>query len=394
MSWQEELRRLDADLASGKITQHQHRKQRDELLAAVSGGSAASPVLSPRQHSGHPVPPAPGHPQHQNQWQAANPAPVPQSRPAPQEPGATRQPQPPQPSQQQQQQPQQPDPAPSHAQSLLSTDRPTTAPSPADVRPTESMPYPRKHEEPTVIHPAVRPPAPPKPSRAQAASPAPTAANPFPMDDPAPSRRARTKPTWAFLAAGVLVVLALIIGGTMWLSSSPDEQPQSAPPPPPASGQDQAAASLENRLPPLPGIASEANSTMTLDKGLQLKLFDQAALDAMKANGAREVVYRGSSDQAEGYMVLVVPTASAAGATNLVKALTAQASSVGFQKSPANAEALSRESDSGRVTASWYRSGDNVVGIGVSQTPQGDQSALAGKFGGVEKALTGVLPKS
>jgi len=89
-----------------------------------------------------------------------------------------------------------------------------------------------------------------------------------------------------------------------------------------------------------------------------------------------------------------VPTASEAGATNLVKALTAQSSSVGFQKSPSNADALARENDSGRVMASWYRSGDNVVGIGVSQTPQGDQAALGSKFGGVETALTGVLPKN
>ncbi|QWF80308.1 hypothetical protein [Amycolatopsis sp. CA-230715] len=378
MSWQEELRRLDADLASGKITQHQHRKQRDELLAAVSGGSAASPVVSPRQHSGQPVPPAPsqpvppahGQPPRRNQWQATNPAPTP---PAPQEAPA---------------------PKPSHAQSLLSTDKPTTAPSPADVRRTESMPYPRPLEEPTVIHPAVRPPEPPRPPSQPTtpASPAATAANPFPMDDPAPSSRARAKPTWAFLAVGVLIVLGLIIGGTMWLSSSSDEQQPSAPPP--AVGQDQATASLEDRLPPLPGTASPSNSTMALDKGLELKLFDKAALDAMKANGAREVVYRGSSDRTEGYMVLVVPTASAEGAANLVKALTAQSSSVGFQKSRTNADALARENDSGRVMASWYRSGDNVVGIGVSQTPQGEQAALAGKFGGVEKALTGVLPKN
>lgn len=43
MSWQDELRRLDAELASGKISLHQHRKQRDELLATVSGGFRPAP---------------------------------------------------------------------------------------------------------------------------------------------------------------------------------------------------------------------------------------------------------------------------------------------------------------------------------------------------------------
>ena len=65
MSWQEELRRLDAELAGGRITRHEHRKQRDELLAAASGGAAPSPVAAPLV----PVGTQPG----VSRWQSSNP---------------------------------------------------------------------------------------------------------------------------------------------------------------------------------------------------------------------------------------------------------------------------------------------------------------------------------
>ena len=47
MSWQDDLRRLDADLAAGRIEPAAHRKQRDELLAQASGSTVPSPVPSP-----------------------------------------------------------------------------------------------------------------------------------------------------------------------------------------------------------------------------------------------------------------------------------------------------------------------------------------------------------
>src|SRR5689334_1438882 len=69
MSWQEELRRLDAELAEGRIEPADHRKQRDELLAQASGSTVPSPVPSPLRRPG-------------DTWRSANPA----SHPAPAQP--------------------------------------------------------------------------------------------------------------------------------------------------------------------------------------------------------------------------------------------------------------------------------------------------------------------
>jgi len=55
MGWQEELRRLDVELANGRITHENHRKQRDELLAAASAGVDPSPVASPLRRPAGPA---------------------------------------------------------------------------------------------------------------------------------------------------------------------------------------------------------------------------------------------------------------------------------------------------------------------------------------------------
>ncbi|MET9627491.1 SHOCT domain-containing protein [Lentzea sp. NPDC006480] len=44
MTWQEELSRLDAVLASGKISADEYRRRRDEILAGSAGGAAAAPA--------------------------------------------------------------------------------------------------------------------------------------------------------------------------------------------------------------------------------------------------------------------------------------------------------------------------------------------------------------
>lgn len=44
MNWQEELSRLDAVLASGRITAEEYRRRRDEILSGSAGGSPAQPA--------------------------------------------------------------------------------------------------------------------------------------------------------------------------------------------------------------------------------------------------------------------------------------------------------------------------------------------------------------
>src|SRR5690606_20443161 len=46
MSWQEELRRLDAQLAAGVITRDQHTRRRDEILAEASGDGSGEEATS------------------------------------------------------------------------------------------------------------------------------------------------------------------------------------------------------------------------------------------------------------------------------------------------------------------------------------------------------------
>ncbi|HVV13491.1 hypothetical protein [Amycolatopsis sp.] len=364
MSWQDELRRLDTELASGKITLHQHRKQRDELLAAASGSGTASPVAAPLG---------------QSQWQTVGPAQQWQA-PAPEQQWEPPAPEP------------QPEPAMSPSESLLHTDRPTSAPSPADYRPTDSMPYPPIHEAPTVITPVVRtgplPGLTPPPVQPPAVPSLPTR----------PMRPARRRYTWLFVTLGVLVVLAMILGATYFLGARGDNtaaQPSSSPT---VAPQD-AAGAAEARLPTLPGAANPNNSTMSLDKAVQLQLVSQNDAALMKAGGADELVYRASSDPAgspNGNMVLAVPARSAAEAAKLVATLRKNLTGNGFVPEPlgpTEAEvAYTGSNATGRVSALWYTSGSLAIGIGVSQPSSSDPAQLRTRLEQIRTQVTGALP--
>lgn len=95
MSWQEELRRLDEELAAGQLSAEQYRTRRDQLLssAAATGTPAPNPppdassvtqairpVADPNQPAGAPssdetqvVPSSPGRPGGQGGWQTSRP---------------------------------------------------------------------------------------------------------------------------------------------------------------------------------------------------------------------------------------------------------------------------------------------------------------------------------
>ncbi|WP_367133746.1 hypothetical protein [Saccharothrix sp. HUAS TT1] len=141
MGWQEELKALDDALASGKITPDQHRSQRDELLAAVSGGGPASPRWSATNPAGDQ-----GQNQGQNQGQEAERTQVVPS-PGPVDPNKTQvvrpvtggfpQQQPPAPQQQRPWPPQQQPPHPHQQQGPQSGGFP--APPWADSAPSWQM---------------------------------------------------------------------------------------------------------------------------------------------------------------------------------------------------------------------------------------------------------------
>lgn len=341
MSWQDELRRLDAELATGKISLHDHRKQRDELLAAASGGFTPSPVASPLS------PP---------QWPTEPP----------------------------------PEPTPNASAALLASDRPTSAPSPADERPTDSMRYPSFEDAPTVITRAVRP-----------GGPLPTLTPQYPAAPPGgptvPMRRARRGPTWVFLTFGVLIVLVLVVGAS-WYFGVHNNNPTATSPTAPVNPTD-AVSVAEAKLPTLPGAASPNNSTMSIDKAVQLQLISQADAGVMEAGGAQEIVVRASADPANtpnGNMLLAVPASSAVEASKLVATLRKNLTDNGFTPlplGPANADlAFSGSNPGGRVSALWYTTGPLAIGIGVSQPLNGNPAQLRSRLEQIHAQVTGALP--
>ncbi|NKQ53396.1 hypothetical protein HFP15_10940 [Amycolatopsis sp. K13G38] len=345
MSWQDELRRLDAELAGGKISLHEHRKQRDELLAAASGGFAPSPVAAPLNPPPS-TPPPPEPPRKREQEQSASAA-------------------------------------------LLATTRPTTAPSPADERPTEKMPYPRIHEAPTVVTRAIGPLPGLTPPRRSEVPPLPTV----------PVQRPRRKPTWLFLALGVVLVLAMIIGATVFLNAR-DDSSATAPTPANVAPAD-ALGMAEAKLPTLPGAASPDNGTLELGKAVSLQLITQADADLMRTSGADKIVFRASADPANspnGTMTIVVPASAPATADQLAMGLRKELTGYGFTMSPLGQSeselAFVGSNPSGRVMALWYSSGSLAVGMGVSQPLTGDPAELRSRLDHVRAQVTAALPAS
>ncbi|HJQ46019.1 MAG TPA: hypothetical protein VJ870_06810 [Amycolatopsis sp.] len=342
MSWQDELRRLDAALAEGRITLHEHRRQREELLAAASGGLTPSPVAAPLAGP-----------------QSVNPA----HRPPPQ-----------------------PEPKPSASAALLASDRPTSAPSPADQRATERMPYPPITETPTVVTRAIGPLPGLVPPRRPTVPPLPTV----------PVRKPAKKPTWLFVTVGVVLVLAMIIAATVLLKASDDTTGTAAPAQvAPADALEMAAA----KVPTLPGAANPGNATMPLDQAVGLQLISQADANLMKSAGASQVIFRGSNDPANspnGDMLLVVPASSKAAADQLTVGMRKELTAGGFTMSALGQAqsdlAFTASSPAGRVMALWYASGTLAVGMGVSQPLTGDPAQLRTRLDQIRKQVTSAFP--
>jgi len=366
MGWQEELRQLDVELANGRITPESHRKQRDELLAVASGGGAPSPVASPlhrpQSQQGQPAP----------QWQSANPG---HQVTEPATPPPTHKPQRPTPAQ------------------PFTTDRRTTAPSPADERHTDWLPYPipaaGRFDSATVVRPAVLPPPPPQTAQSQSQQESQRRSG-HRRSDPTipPPRKNRGTPVWLFIALGVVLVGALVAGGMWWIDSTRDNTV------------DTGATSLDKSLPVLPGTAGPNNSTVSVYKALDLRLIGQHTADLMNANHAQEITFRSSAemaDQTYSYTLFVVKTPSSVDATNLAEDLTQYAETSGFTDmqladAPARS-ALSVESPQGTLGQSWYSSANLTVGVGISQLPSGDAALLRERVAKTRNQLIGVLPR-
>ncbi|MER6767387.1 MULTISPECIES: hypothetical protein [Amycolatopsis] len=252
----------------------------------------------------------------------------------------------------------------------FSTDRPTTAPSPADDRPTAvfgAIPANGNQPEPRRL-----------------------------WEDDAKPRR--SKPTWLFLSLAVLVVLALVVGGIWFLGNKNDSNNTAAQPPAASSAPNTQPPSLEDKLPALQGTPSPENSTMALDKAVQAKAVSDADANLMRAAGADQLVYHAYAGTDGGTTLIAVPTPSKAQAGQLVQGLRQNLVTGGFDSSPLGPAATdllyTGSSPAGRVLAFWYTSGGVSVGIGVSGPVGQDPAALRSRMEEIRAKVTAALPAS
>ncbi|WP_143266135.1 MULTISPECIES: hypothetical protein [Amycolatopsis] len=275
---------------------------------------------------------------------------------------------------------------------LLATDKPTSAPSPADERATDSMRFPSIEDAPTVITNPVPPPARALPSMAP---PPPLHAprqQPMPFD-PAPRLQAppKRKPTWLFITLGVVVVIAMVAAGVWFLR----DQNTTATTAGPTTSAASSPEAVEARLPTLPGTPSSNNGTLTVDQGIDLKLYSREEGQLFKDNGAGQVIFRGSAQGPQGYLVLVVPAGSPAAAATITRGLYEHSLSAGLQTVPSgstDAKAVTGSNSAGQMSGTWYTSGSYAVAIWVSQGLDGDPAALAERLAQTKTSLATALP--
>jgi hypothetical protein len=365
MSWQEDLRRLDADLAAGRIEPAAHRKQRDELLAQASGSTVPSPVPSPLRR------PA-------TSWQSQNPAGPPPHRLDTPSPGVHPRPQ---------------HRPPGHHTAVappwkrtspgvpVVADHLTTAPSPADINPTRYLRVEGSVPDQDRLSrfPPPYPAAEPAPHR-------PEEPGKHRSDEPAGTGERR--PAWLFLALGVLLVLVVVVGAIAWLGSGSDPAPQALPP---SSAAEARTPPLDERVPEMPGKQNPNNSTMSVAKGLELGLYPASTADLLDANGATGVIYRGAADGDVSYLVVVVPTSSPANAQTVVDKLYQDALAGGFRSVQSALRTVSGRDRGTFLNTTWYGSGSNVVSVGIAQ-PYHGQAGMSGELDKAVQTLEAVLP--
>ncbi|MBB3049552.1 hypothetical protein FHS23_000547 [Prauserella isguenensis] len=406
MSWQEELRRLDAQLTAGALTEAEHRRKRDEILAEASsdgdgggnGGGHGDGGGTSNTGDGDPSPqqgatgrsttaPAAGSGEQTSDgptWAAANPA----------------------------------------AAAQLSASRDSS-----DVRPDANRPSSSQNR--SSLNPSSQPPSTARRAPAPLFVPH-TPANgstrpaeqgqfgaglpPVDIDETsqasdypdfsAPAKKRRG--TWIVVPLVILLVLGGVIGGAWWLGTSGDGATSSAP----ASdtladpdGDDEGGgegsgdeASLSDRLPELPGEPSPDNSTMSVDRALDLGFITDVDAESMRKFGVADLVYRASAEGRQGYSLLVARSPSEQKAVGLQRAMNTTLVKEGFSNGRLHDDprfiSFTGEQADGRVSIVWYASGNKAVGIGVSQPTGGDERKLIGRLEETLTSLQDALPAS
>lgn len=375
MSWQEELRRLDAELAAGTISSSEHRRRREDILAEVSGAplvSSFSPAASAPDSttsaagkaSEKPAPenPTTGSTDHgtepsgeESGWRTTNPA---QASDTPNTEAAsasssttsaassaTSRPRP-------------------SAAALLATTKPTTAPSPADERPTELIHFPGR-SRPTPV------------------------GTPEGTSDDEPPRR--TALTWVAISGAVFLALGGVIGGAWWLGQDRSE-PASAVAGVAADNMAPTPPQLADRLPALPGEQSPNNSTMSVAHGEKLKLYSGETAEYFTAHGVTEVIVRGSLDGSTSYLLLVLRAGSPEEAEAVADHLYQTTLATKTEHSEGPIRTASGMFEDIEVSGAWYSSNEYAVALVVTQPPEGRDGTLPDRLRRAMEPVKKVLP--
>lgn len=361
MTWQENLRRLDARLAKGDIGAAEYRKARDEILAEASSGSQP-----------------PNRPSHDDLWANAQ---AQADQEAAQEAAQQR----------------------------------AEAANAAETTLVVKVEPPEETTQVVTADQIHRPPPPAEPSRPAGAGhdPGPgteTVPAVAPGVRPTPYRSAPIQGQEVFAEAGngrdsswlrflvPVVILALVGAGVWWFALRDDggDGPSAAQPPPSTTEQATSTDRIDGLLPELPGRANANNGSMALDRARELKLFTPTYATLLADNGSSEVVYRGAVDSGAGYLLVASPIPPANGADGVAVLTSEHLQRAGFapaaELSPDDPPVITRTDTAFRTFIAVYSSGDVWVQLNVSGSPRGDEEALRTEFQKVLAALTERLP--
>ncbi len=270
-------------------------------------------------------------------------------------------------------------------------DHMTTAPSPADITPTRYLRVDGPAEQgPGSRFPPITPPGgESRPPQLE------------PEGSPGKHRwdtdgESSGRPTWPFIALGVLVVLGMVVGATLWLGKD-DPAPNALSSFTPSVTQPPAAATqpqLEDQVPPLPGMQHPESSTMSLARGLDLKLYPKEAAQVFSQHGVTQLVYRASSAGDTGFLGYAIPAENAEGAKAIVDYLREAAAAGGFAPVAGDPAAVTGRNDDQRLDGTWYTSGKVAIVLWASQPFDKDKNELKTSLDNAVAVFKKALPPS
>ncbi|GAB3139256.1 hypothetical protein GCM10027258_17960 [Amycolatopsis stemonae] len=403
MSWQEELRRLDEELAAGKLSADDYRLRRDQVLSSAVGVENQQPPQQAPSSADEtqvisPVSPPGGIPQpnqgggdaertqavswHPQQAQPGATAYVPQSQPFSPSGGF---------------------PAPQNAED--SPERTQVVRNTGEYQPNYGEYAQQQPAQPGWNQ---VPPGAAAPPWGGGDPGAPHGSNDLNWMRQGPESYFETK-SGSGKKKGIVIVAAVLVvllaGFAVWwfglrsdsnsvadpsTSNSPTSAPTTSAPPPSVA---------PTRVPPMPGKASEKNGTMSVDDAVDKEFLTAAEATSVKSAGSAYVSCQASTNTPFDYTVVLVNTKSVEDANRLAQSLQKPAASTSLQPVadhaglPQSVSVFKAVLSDHTTYRAVYVSGAAVLRVDVNQAPATD-TAVTKEFQGVMKAMLENVPNS